>query len=335
MDEKVKELAEKIAEEKGTDVDEVIDKIEGKEEEYSGLISKEGAAHIVAKEEGLELMEEEGDNELKIENVVSGMNSATVTGKVEKIFGPRTFETDDGEGKVANLILRDGTGTVRFSLWNDEAEELIEDEKIEVGDTIKVENGYVTEDNRDEPELRLGRSGKVKEPEEELDVEIQTGSGGSSGESQGRVKISELVPGQSGEARGTVVNTFGKNPFYKTCPECEERVEDEECEEHGKVKINMALSLVIDDGSGSIRCVFFRDQAEELLDMDTDEAWKMTDEGENMEEFMERCDELLGNEIVVQGRVKMNDFFGMPELLVNSMEKADVAEEAEKLLETV
>ncbi len=334
MDEKVKELAEKIAEEKGTDVDEVIEKIEDKEEEYSGLISKEGAAHIVAKEEGLELMEEEEGSELKIENIVSGMNSATVTGKVERIFGPRTFETDDGEGKVANLILRDKTGTVRFSLWNEEAEELIEEEKIEVGDTIKIQNGYVTEDNRDEPELRLGRSGQVKEADQELEVEIQTGSDGG-GESQGRVKISELVPGQSGETRGTVVNTFGDNPFYKTCPECEERVEDEECEEHGEVKINMALSIVIDDGSGSIRCVFFREQAEELLGIETEEAWEMTDEGENMEEFVEECEELLGDEIVVQGRVKMNDFFGMPELLVNSMEKADVAEEAEKLLETV
>ncbi len=333
MKEDVKKLAEKISEERGTDLDKVIKKIEEKEKEYNGLISMEGAAHIVAKEEGLELMDKGGNGSLEIKNVVSGMNSATITGKIENIYGPREFETDDGKGKVANLILRDQTGKIRFSLWNKEVEALIEEERIGIGDTIKIENGYVKEDNRGQPEIRLGRSGKVKEPEEELDVEIQSSESGSDG--QGRVKIRDLVPGQNGEIRGTVVNIFSKKPFYKTCPECEERVEGDECEECGEVKINMALSVVVDDGSGSIRCVFFRDQAEKFLGIETDEAWEMTECGEKMEEFTGRCDEMLGDEIVVEGRVKMNDFFGMPELLVNSMKDVDIKEEIQKKLETV
>ncbi len=332
MNEDVKKLAEKIAEEKNIEIDKVVEKIEKKEQEYSGLISKEGAAHIVAKEEGIELMDEESSGELEIKNVVSGMNSATITGKIQNIFGPREFEKDDGKGKVANLVLRDRTGTIRFSLWNEEAERLVEEERVGVGDTIRVENGYVTEDNRGEPEIRLGRSGKVKEPEEELDIEIESKS---SGNNQGRVKISNLVPGQNGEIRGTVVNIFSKSPFYKTCPECEERVEGDECEECGEVKINMALSIVLDDGSGSIRCVFFRDQAEEVTGIDTDEAWDMTENGEKMDGFIEKCDELLGRELIVEGRVKMNDFFGMPELLVNSIGEVDTSKEIEMVLKSV
>ncbi len=329
--EEVKKLAEKIAEEEDIEVDEVMKRIESKEEEYSGLISKEGAAHIVAKEAGLELMEEESGS-LDIKNIVSGMNSATVTGKIERISDTREFETDDGKGKVANIILRDETGSIRFSLWNEEVERFIEEERIGVGDTIKIENGYVAEDNREQPEIRLGRSGKLKEAEKELDVEINTGS---TTESQGRMKIKDLVPGQSGEIRGTLVNVFCNSPFFKTCPECDERVEGKECEEHGEVKVNMALSAVVDDGTESIRSVFFRDQAEELIDIETEEVWEMTDEGENMESFTERCEDFLGKELVINGRVKMNDFFGSPELIVNSIGEVDLEKETKKILESV
>ncbi|MFP4116119.1 MAG: OB-fold nucleic acid binding domain-containing protein [Candidatus Aenigmatarchaeota archaeon] len=331
MKEEVKELAEKIGEKEDLELDEVMEMVEAKEEEYSGLISKEGAAHIVAKEAGIELTDREGGS-LDIENIVPGMNSATVTGKVERIFEPREFETEDGKGKVANLILRDETGSVRFSLWNEEVERLIEEEKVEVGDTIKVENGYVTEDNRDEPELRLGRSGKVKESDEKIDVEVKTT--GAANKGQGRMKIEDLSPGARCEIRGTIVNVFADSPFFKTCPECDKRVE-EECEEHGDFEVNMALSAVVDDGTESIRTVFFGEEVEELVDVDTEDAWEMTDEGSSMEEFTEKCKERMGDEVLLQGRVKMNDFFGRPEFIANSIEEVDLKEETEKVLEAI
>lgn len=332
MEEEVKKLAERIAEEEDVEVDEVLERIERKEDEYSGLISKEGAAHIVAKEAGIELVEDEEGGALDIKNVVSGMNSATITGKVERAFEPREFETDDGKGKVANLILRDETGTIRFSLWNEEVEKFIEEEKVGVGDTIRVKNGYVTEDNRGQPEIRLGRSGKIEEVDVEIDVEVDPDA---YSEDRGRTKIEDIMPGQSGEIRGTVVNVFTKSPFFKKCPECEKRVDGDECEEHEDVEINMALSAVVDDGTGSMRSVFFRENAEDLTGVDTDDAWEMTEEGEAMESFTEKCNELLGKEIVVSGRVKMNDFFGSPELIVDSFKEADPKEEAEAVLKSL
>ncbi len=331
MKEDVKKLAEMIAEEKGIDIDEVVEKIENKEKEYNGLISKEGAAHIVAKEAGIELIDEDSDS-LDIENIVSGMNKATVVGKIERIFEPREFETDNGKGKVANIILRDETGSVRFSLWNEEVEKFIEEERVGVGDTIRIENGYVTEDNRDRPELRLGRSGELKEVDEEIDIEVGDDSytGGFK-----RKNISKLAPGQSAEIRGTVVNIFSKSPFFKKCPECGERVEGEECEEHEEFEVNMVISAVVDDGTDSIRAVFFGEQAEDLVDVERNEAWEMTNEGKDMEEFSEKCNEILGKEVRVKGRVKMNDFFGRPEILVNSSERADAREEAKEILESL
>lgn len=330
MNEEVEEIVKRIVKEGGMDEEEVLEKIDAKEEEYSGLISKEGAAHIVAKEAGVDLIDKKEES-LDIDNIVSGMNNVNVTGKVVRIFEPREFETDDGKGKVANIILADETGRVRTSFWNDQVEELIEEERIEEGQVIEIVNSYVKEDNRGQAELRLGNSGQVKKSDEEIDVEVVSGS---QGESRGRSKIEGLSPGERAEIRGTLVKIFANKPFYRTCPECGNRV-DEKCEEHGEFQINMAISGVLDDGTDSIRTVFFRDQAEELIGVDANEAWEMTDEGKSMEEFVEKCEDELGKEIVVGGRIKMNDFFGRPEFLVNSLESTDVKEEAKEILSSI
>lgn len=327
MKEKIEELVGRIVKEGDLGRDEVLNKIEEKEEEYSNLISKEGAAHIVAKEEGVELLES-GSKTLDIGNIVSGMNSVTVTGKIQQIFDPREFETEKGSGKVANIILADGTGSVRMSLWNEEVERLVEEGKIEEGQVIEIVDGYVKEDNRGNPELRLGKSGKLKKSDEDVEVS------GRATESEGRMKIRDLSPGVRGEIRGTVLNIFANKPFYKTCPECGKRVEDE-CEEHNDSKVNLALSTVIDDGTGSIRSVFFQEQGEDLIGTKTGEAWEMTDQGSSMEKFLERSEEVLGDEVIVGGRVQLNDFLGRPEFIADSIERVEPKKEAEKILTSI
>lgn len=325
MEEEVNKLVERIQKETELSRDEITKKIENKEEEYSGLISKEGAAHIVAKESGVELLKQ-GEKSLDIDNIVSGMNNVNITGKIVRIFEPREFETDDGKGKVANIILADETGRIRTSLWNEQVEKLIEEDRIEEGQTIEIQKGYVKKDNRDNLELRLGRSGQIKKSGEEIDVEVSSG-----GEERGEMDIEELSPGDSGEIKGTLVNLFGDDPFFKTCPECGNRVEDE-CEEHGESQVNLAISGVLDDGTGSIRSVFFREQAEKLIGMKTEEAWESTDKGESMDPFLKRCNEVLGEEFAIDGRVKMNDFFGRPEFIANSVEELDPRNEAKEII---
>lgn len=326
MKEEVEKIVERIVENSELGKDEVVKKIDEKEKEYSGLISKEGAAHIIAKDAGVQLMDDE-NKALDIKNIVSGMNSVTVTGKIQRIFDTREFETEDRKGKVANVILADETGTVRISFWNEEVEKLIDEGKIKEGDVIRIVNGYVKKDNRGNPELRLGRSGQVEKSDEEINVAVSSRSGG-------RSKISELTPGERGEIRGTLVNLYTKKPFFKTCPECNKRVEDK-CEEHDKYKVNLAISGVMDDGTGSIRSVFFREQAEKLLGMKTEEVWKKSGKGKSMEKFAGECEGVLGREFRVQGRVKINDFFGSPEFIANEVQDVDPKEEAQEVLSSL
>ncbi|UCH31977.1 MAG: DNA-binding protein [Candidatus Bathyarchaeota archaeon] len=56
--------------------------------------------------------------------------------------------------RVANAIISDGTGQIKLTLWNDDIE------KVNVDDTVKVENGYVSS-FRGEIQLTAGRQGKL------------------------------------------------------------------------------------------------------------------------------------------------------------------------------
>ncbi len=319
----VDEIIKKIVENTGLEETKVKNMIKDKEEEFSGLISTEGAAHIVAKELGLNLLQRT-PKELKIGNVLSGMNSVNLTGKVVKIFEPREFEKNGKKGKVVNLILADETGQIRFSLWNEQVAP-VEDGQIEEGQVIEITNGYTKDDGIGGCELRLGKSGMIKKSEIEIDVKPGT---------EQRVKIKELQAGITAEIRGAVLQFFESNPFFLVCPECDGRLTDGKCEKHGKVKPKpvLVLSGIADDGSGNVRVVFFREQAEKVLGIPTEDAYKLTEEGKNLKPLREKLEERLGTEFIMKGRAKINNFFERLEFVVNHAEEVDPEKEAKAIL---
>ncbi len=96
---------------------------------------------------------------------------------------PRTFEKYGKQGRVCNAKIKDATGTVSLTLWNDEID------KIGVGDKIKISKGYVGE-WQGELQVSTGKFGSIEvlekgkappaeekkddvkpEPQEELDIE--------------------------------------------------------------------------------------------------------------------------------------------------------------------
>jgi replication factor A1 len=60
----------------------------------------------------------------------------------------------DTTHKVATAIIADETGTIKLTLWNEQINQ------VNVNDTVKVENGYVTS-FRGEIQLNVGRYGKL------------------------------------------------------------------------------------------------------------------------------------------------------------------------------
>jgi replication factor A1 len=73
---------------------------------------------------------------------------------VEK--GPvREFNKFGRAGKVCNAVIKDDSGSVKLSLWNDDCD------RVNVGNHIKMIDGYVGE-YQGELQLTTGRAGKLE-----------------------------------------------------------------------------------------------------------------------------------------------------------------------------
>ena len=56
--------------------------------------------------------------------------------------------------RVADAIIKDDTGTIKLTLWNEQIDE------VNVDDRVKIENGYIRS-FRGEIQLNVGRYGKL------------------------------------------------------------------------------------------------------------------------------------------------------------------------------
>src|SRR3989344_5989718 len=109
-----KNLVDKIALASKLTGDEIERKVEAKRAKLSGLVSKEGAAQIVAAELGINFEKER----MKISELVQGMKRANVVGKILKVFPIRSFSKNGREGKVCNFMLADESSNVKAVLWD-------------------------------------------------------------------------------------------------------------------------------------------------------------------------------------------------------------------------
>ena len=100
------QLVEKIKKEGNISEDEINEKVNDKMKQLSGLISKEGAAHIIANELGIKLFEA-FSGKLQIKNIVAGLRNVETVGKVMQTYELREFTTKDRKGKVASFMMGD------------------------------------------------------------------------------------------------------------------------------------------------------------------------------------------------------------------------------------
>ena len=295
------DIIERIKESTTLTEEEINEKIKKKTEQLSGLISKEGAGQIVANELGVKLFDFEGP--IKINKIVSGMRTVETIGKIIKIYDINTFTTKDGrDGKVGNVMIGDETGRIRITFWNEMTDKL---SLMKEGDVLKIKDAYSRLNNN---YVELSMTDKSKffiNPEGVSIDEVKE-------RKNNRTWIKDLKGGEENiELLATIVQVFEPR-FFEICPDCNRRTKPLDgkftCQEHGEIIPNFSyvMNAQIDDGTGNIRSVFFRNQAKILLNKEEDEILKFKDDNTLFNNYK---DELLGNIVKLVGRVNKNEMF--------------------------
>jgi len=145
--------------------------IEDKKKQAGNLLSDEGATRLVAQDLLVE-MEAKRMAEIRIINLVTGLNDVTIIGRVMVVWPAQEFRKSDGStGKILRFLLADRTGKIHCAVWNAKAERLEREELIQ-GKIVKVAHGYTREGLAGSIELHCGdRSDIIISPAEVRDAD--------------------------------------------------------------------------------------------------------------------------------------------------------------------
>ena len=92
---------------------------------------------------------------MKISELKAGQGSVEISGELIELGEARTFNKFGTEGRVATARVKDDSGEILLSLWNDQID------KVKQGDVVAIKNGYVKE-WQGELQLTTGRQGTLE-----------------------------------------------------------------------------------------------------------------------------------------------------------------------------
>ena len=294
-------LLERISQASGLQKEEIERKVEAKRAKLSGLVSKEGAAQIVAAELGINFDRER----MRISELVQGMKRVNVAGKILELYPIRQYNKNGREGKVANMIIADESSNIKVVLWDMNHISLIENGKIKMGDVIEIGNAMIRNG-----ELHLSSFSDIKQSKEKIDNVIVQ-----------RVynikKIADAKIGQDLKTRAIVMQVFDPR-YFEVCNECGKKVVDSECKIHGKVepKRRALINVILDDGSESIRGLLSNELALKL-GLEEEDIF-------SLEKFYEKKSSLIGEEKYFVGNIRNNTLYNAIEFNVENIENFNV-----------
>jgi len=173
------------------------------------------------------------------------MRDVTVIGVICKIYDAITFMRDDqSTGQVRSLEMEDDTGSIRITLWNDDA-----NMDLKKGDIIKIIGGNIEFDEYSGTDYRINTNWNTKiiinpEMDSKLNKQLQ-----ECGKYLKPLKISDIHQmddeGEEIDVVGRIVNVYEPSEFNRDDGTT------------GKVR-----TVEIGDGTGIIRTSFWDDKAE-------------------------------------------------------------------------
>ncbi len=275
-------LVEKIARYSGISADEIDRKAEAKKAKLSGLISREGAAQIVAAELGISFENERS----KVNELNDGMKRASIVGKVTRIFPVREYNKNGRSGKVASFMLGDETSNVRVTLWDVNHISLIEKNSIKEGDVIEIRGASVKKG-----ELSLGAFSDIKISSEKMDS-VRERAPLAFGQFRDAAENAQM------QARAFIVQTFEPR-FFESKKNPGEK--------------GVLLNVVLDDGTATMRSVMFGENIKKLLNVSQEELF-------SLDVLNSKRAEIIGEEKLFTGLFRTNSFSQSLEFSVQGIE---------------
>jgi replication factor A1 len=96
------------------------------------------------------------ERRMNIRDLRDGMRRVDAEGEISEISEPRTVNLRTGDqAKVADCMLRDESGQIKLSLWDDQIDQ------VRQGSKVRVTNGY-TNSFRGELRLNVGKYGRLE-----------------------------------------------------------------------------------------------------------------------------------------------------------------------------
>jgi len=209
-----------------------------KVEQMEGLADEETAAMILA--------HELADNEVEtVSDIEPAMDEVKFLAKVLSVGDVRTFDRDDGEGRVINVEAADETGTVRLAFW-DESAEAVASGELEAGEVLRIKGrpkeGY----------NGLEVSVEQAEPDDDVEIDVALGDDAT---------IDSLTLGQSDvDIRGLVLDTDSIRTF------------DRDDGTEGRV-----ANLTLGDETGRVRVTLWDERADYAEEVDPGTAVEVVD----------------------------------------------------------
>ena len=93
-----------------------------------------------------------------IASLVPGMSNVNLIAQVISKGDKRSVNTKYGKSQVCDAIIKDETGEVNLTLWEEQIE------KVKEGDEIEVQGGYITE-WQGEVKLNVPKKGSIEKKE--------------------------------------------------------------------------------------------------------------------------------------------------------------------------
>ena len=92
---------------------------------------------------------------MEIKDLSAGQGKVEMVVEVTNVDEPRTFDKFGRSGKVANAKVKDDSGEITMTLWNEQCD------MIKAGMKIHIINGYVSE-YKGEKQLGTGKFGRLE-----------------------------------------------------------------------------------------------------------------------------------------------------------------------------